>query len=499
MRPVTRLPLGERLEARQLLTVFDVATPSAFQAALGDAQDGDEIVLAPGVYDGNQKFTATDLTGVTIRSADANNLAVLRPTSNEAIALRSPERVTIDGLIVEGSADNGINIDDNGQFATNPARDITLRNVIVRDVGSTGNQDAIKLSGVIGFHLDRVQVIGWGERGSAVDMVGCHQGLIENSFFRNDSTSAGSGVRPKGGTTDVTIRANRFEDAGERPIQFGGSTDLPFFRPQPPGRVEADRIVAEGNVIIGSPTATSYVNVDGGASFHHNFVYRPEKWVLRILFENSSPGFVATRAGSFTDNVIVWQQGGLSRFVNIGPGTSPESFEFARNTWFNETDPNRSTPDLPAAEVDAIIGQDPEFDVDAAVEWQFSWGLWAVNATARSTASELEHWQGYRIARPQDDDATFDPRLDNPLQGDWELQPLTGSSVDLAPYSQAILLTQAADFDLDGTVSFADFLILSANFGKTNATRLMGDATRDREVTFADFLVLSASFGTSAA
>ena len=52
-----------------------------------------------------------------------------------------------------------------------------------------------------------------------------------------------------------------------------------------------------------------------------------------------------------------------------------------------------------------------------------------------------------------------------------------------------------ADFDQDGEVGFSDFLILSLNFGKTEARFADGDADGDQEVTFADFLVLSEHFG----
>ena len=53
----------------------------------------------------------------------------------------------------------------------------------------------------------------------------------------------------------------------------------------------------------------------------------------------------------------------------------------------------------------------------------------------------------------------------------------------------------SGDLDLDSTVTFADFLTLSDNFGSTNAIHSMGDITCDGEVAFADFLVLSSAFG----
>lgn len=52
------------------------------------------------------------------------------------------------------------------------------------------------------------------------------------------------------------------------------------------------------------------------------------------------------------------------------------------------------------------------------------------------------------------------------------------------------------DIDGDGSVAFADFLILSANFGTMVDAGTAGDIDGDGSVAFADFLVLSANFGT---
>src|SRR5207249_1464864 len=66
--------------------------------------------------------------------------------------------------------------------------------------------------------------------------------------------------------------------------------------------------------------------------------------------------------GRFEDNIVVfrsdrWFEGG----VNIGPGTAPETFRFARNVWYCDDRPERSKPTLPTPEKDAILGKDPLF------------------------------------------------------------------------------------------------------------------------------------------
>ena len=67
----------------------------------------------------------------------------------------------------------------------------------------------------------------------------------------------------------------------------------------------------------------------------------------------------------------------------------------------------------------------------------------------------------------------------------------------------ADLLTElnilAGDLDGNGEVAFADFLVLSANFGTAASKYTEGDLDGVGGVAFADFLTLSANFGKTAA
>ena len=51
------------------------------------------------------------------------------------------------------------------------------------------------------------------------------------------------------------------------------------------------------------------------------------------------------------------------------------------------------------------------------------------------------------------------------------------------------------DMDQNGMVEFADFLVLSTNFGQEVSSHLEGDIDCNGMVEFADFLVLSTNFG----
>ena len=43
--------------------------------------------------------------------------------------------------------------------------------------------------------------------------------------------------------------------------------------------------------------------------------------------------------------------------MNVGSGTAPDSFSFARNWWYCTDRPDRSTPRLPTPEKDGVYGR----------------------------------------------------------------------------------------------------------------------------------------------
>ncbi len=464
-----------------------VATNAELRAALRDATAGDEIVIQPGVYSGG--LFRSGLTDVVIRGADPANAPILRGGAN-AIQLSDARRVTIENLIVEQQTGNGLNIDDGGTFDT-PSSEITLRHLVVRDIVGAGNLDGIKLSGVTGFVIDEVQVLEWGNGGSAVDMVGSHHGLIQNSFFRHATLSNdGSGIRPKGGSKEITIRANRLElPAGTgRALQAGGSTGTPFFRfIDGDSNYEAHSIIAEGNVVLGSSSPFSFVNIDGGV-FHHNYTERPRDWVVRILNENPGNAMVDTQNGQFTDNVIRFRDTSdeFRTAVNVGSETLPATYQFARNQWYNEADPARSRPNLPVTERDAIVGVVPTVDANGAIPWQFDWGVWLVNATKDRQSYSVEDEGLARRARAGDN-SEFRPLEDSPFGGDWIMEPLNERTLTLEPFSQTFLLRGAMTGDLNsnGMLDVQDLDALSSAVRNQSSERRF-DLNRDGLVSSAD-------------
>jgi len=348
------LPQQQVPEARPVIRVTD---DESLRRALAAARPGDTIVIAAGTYRGLSAANVRGESGkpIVLRGEDRS----APPVFSGTVHLTDPAFLEIMDLRVEGASANGINIDDGGTFDT-PAHDITLRRVQVRDCGGTANADGIKLSGVVDFVVDECTIERWGRRGSAIDMVGCARGEIRECTIRDRVTdAAASGVQAKGGSRDISIRACRFEHAGDRAVNIGGSTGLAFFR-QEPKSFEAKEITVEGNTFVGSQAPIAFVGVDG-AAVRFNTIIDPGKWIVRILQETNEPGFVPCRNGSFESNLVVYSRRVVGTPVNVGPGTAPDSFRFARNYWFAADDPERSVPSLPTREIDPAGGREPRF------------------------------------------------------------------------------------------------------------------------------------------
>ncbi|GJQ29349.1 MAG: hypothetical protein HBSAPP03_12330 [Phycisphaerae bacterium] len=334
--------------------------PALRQAAMA-AKPGDRVELACGVYEGSlwlDNLRGQEGAPVIIAGADPANPPILRGRT-ECIHLVAPAWVTLENLILENATGNGLNIDDGG-ITNVPAQGVTLRSIRVRDIGPDGNADGIKLSGLTNFTLEGCTIERWGRGGSGIDMVGCANGVIRDCVLRGDggadAVRGASGIQMKGGSRDISVQACRFERAGARAVNIGGSTGLQYFRPAPRG-YEAAAITVEGCTFVGSDAAVAFVGVDG-ATVRFNTIIHPTRWVFRILQETRAEGFVPCRGGSFSDNLVVVRHP-AARHPNIGDGTSPETFTFARNVWYCESDPSASRPTLPTPERDGVYGQDP--------------------------------------------------------------------------------------------------------------------------------------------
>ena len=333
-----------------------VDSTSALRSAILRAGPGTTILIAPGDYSGEMHFR--DISGsaearITIKGADPDNRPVFQGGS-QALHLADCNYVTLADFIVDGCSTNGLNCDDGGSAAT-PMHHLIVENVTVRHIGPRGNHDGLKMSGVDRFIIRNCQFIGWG--GSGIDMVGCHRGVVEDCFFHGeegfDNTEA---IQMKGGCADNLVQCCFFDRAGGRGLNLGGSTGLAFFRPSV-GDYEATRLLVAGNRFFGCQAAVAWPTAAHNRVVRNTIVL-PEKWIGRILQETRDPRFKPSHDGVFEQNVVVFDRRvGRSEFINIGPGTAPETWKFIGNAWF-DTEENRR-PSLPGTESGSIWQVDP--------------------------------------------------------------------------------------------------------------------------------------------
>ncbi len=333
-----------------------VATTEELAAALGRAHPGTVIELAPGEYRGGLHragVTGTSAAPIIVRGPAVAPGAVF----TGQLQFSDPSYLVLERFTIKGSAANGLNIDDGGSFDT-PAHGIVLRGLEVLDTGPRGNLDGMKLSGVDDFLIERCTIRNWGSGdGSGIDMVGCHRGLIAGCVFEDRDGGGASGVQAKGGSSDIVIRGCTFRNAGERAVNIGGSTGKDFYRPRG-ASYDSRGVICLGNVFIGGETPLAFVGTTESRALY-NTILRPKTWALRILQERPVPEYIACGDSVVAHNLIIFEARTLRAHCNVGPNTRPETFRFEANLWYAADAPDRSRPQLPAAETGGVYGKNP--------------------------------------------------------------------------------------------------------------------------------------------
>ncbi|MFO0922315.1 MAG: right-handed parallel beta-helix repeat-containing protein [Pirellulales bacterium] len=346
------------------VTAFFVASPMAFAQslrhlanreelakALRELQPSTTLVLANGEYGSDWYITNVDR--LTIRAADQ-----ARPPSftggKVAFHFSKCSHLHLDGLKITGQSQNGLNLDDGGPSST-PPHSIILEHLTIENIGPKGNCDGIKASGIEQLKIQHCSLSGWA--GQGIDLVGCHHVLIEQCQLQGkEGYSPPAGIQAKGGSSDIKMQDCQLHDAGERLINIGGSTGLPFFRPQGI-HYEAKDVLVRNCQLQGGLCAVAFVGVDG-AVVEDNTIHYPQKWIVRILQETNSSPFVPSRNGVFKNNKVLFRREQVSLDCNVGAGTAPETFRFEGNQWYAVDQPQRSKPKLPVEEINGRYGVD---------------------------------------------------------------------------------------------------------------------------------------------
>jgi len=338
------LHTGHQQIYKELATAAKVAIP------------GDTILVYPGIYAGHQSLQHLQGTSKKWIYIIAKKRGTVFFEGDAAAWTGSDiAYLHIEGFVFSKQTVNGINFDDGGSYAS-PAHHLVLKHCTFRDMAATGNNDLLKLSGMDDFNIQQCIFLNGSSGGSGIDMVGCHRGVISQCRFENMGSNA---LQMKGGSSDIRIEACVFKNAGERAINLGGSTGKEFFRPLN-ANWEASALKVYSNVFIGSQVPIAFVGCTK-SEVVNNTIYKPTRWVIRILQENRDTlNFGKCGNNSFINNVICIDQQ-VRTICSIGTGTIPESFKFSNNAWCHINNNSWTGAQLPVAETRTLLGKDPLF------------------------------------------------------------------------------------------------------------------------------------------
>ncbi len=452
---------------------------ASLNRALQLATPGTKVVIHEGTYTGytyasNLQGTAAEPILVTTAPGEGPVILDRLASGNEVMHLTDAAYVIFENIVFRRSNSNGINIDDGGSYAT-PSHHIILRNITVEDIGTGGNNDGIKLSGV-----DNIYILGCLirriDRGSGIDMVGCHDSVIAYNEFHDMGSNS---VQTKGGSRNVLILGNLLVRGGSRGLNMGGSTGAAYFRPLD-APYEAKDIRAIGNVFKDTTAPIAFVSlVDGVAA--NNVLYMPSNWVVRIL--NEATHLQWPQNGRFFNNIIYFRRTDLaSTPVNVGPYTLSNTFTFENNLWYAIDTPGFSGyTNLPTPEINAIYQQDPQFlslGDPAGVQLSDDFRL-RHNSPARSyglplaglgAAGQLESDRDARLYLDSPTLGAYEIGLDGDINGDRQV-----NVIDLLALAHSWTASQGdpnynfrADFDDSGQINVIDLLILAQTFGTSD-------------------------------
>lgn len=349
------------------------------------ALPGTAVRIHPGIY--NERVHIENLSGTAEAPIWIGGIAgEAKPvitSGSEGMHLTRVRYLILHHLEVRQTSQNGINTDDGGDYADAQAtRYVLFRNLFIHNIGGSGNEDCLKLSGVNHYYVlnSEFSACGGGGSGSGIDHVGCHDGWILGNYFHDMSANA---VQCKGGSARIEIRGNHMYNCGERSVNIGGSTGFTYFRPplsttQP--NYEASEIKVIANKIEGSVAPLAFVGARDSLAANNTMI-RPTNWLLRILQETvTGSGYTFLPSGNnrVINNLYYFDRSDLSTYVNIGPNTQAETFQFSNNLWYAYNNPSLSKPNLPVAETSGITGQNPLLGDVAAKDYRLQSGSPAI-------------------------------------------------------------------------------------------------------------------------
>ncbi|MFK7960001.1 MAG: hypothetical protein AB8G96_05690 [Phycisphaerales bacterium] len=184
------------------------------------AGPGDEIILWSGTYRGLSLRNVHGAPGrpIVIRGLDPDDPPVIEGGA-WGIRMLGASHVELRDLVIVRPRIDGIEIAPD-ETTGKPVGPIEIVRVKIEDVGERAGRHGVRIVHGNSIRMREVTVHGW--TGSAVELVGCHDVIIERCVFEGRDRGEMIGLRLRAGTADAVVRRTVMARTGRGGIVLGG-------------------------------------------------------------------------------------------------------------------------------------------------------------------------------------------------------------------------------------------------------------------------------------
>lgn len=335
---------------------FRVRNKQDLVKAAERARPGSDVVLLPGVYEGEillSGLRGTPEAPIRIRAAIPDNPPVIQG-GKYGIRLSAVAHVTLEHLTIENPATCGLMVDG----STSPdqvAVGLLLEKLTLRLGGRRAV--GIRVNGAKDCRIQRVRIEKWSDS-VAIQLVDSERVNLRDCWL--DGAGLGTvGVSIAGQGRYTVIQGCRFSGITGHGVEFAGSdcSNLPDTGGEASVFVRNNEFCRVGSV-------AAYRGRCSSGILENNSIYRPARSILRFLANPEEDAPASSPLRRFSENVVVWQSGELQGFAEQEKEVelNPQELELSRNYWYCTTASvfSRLATD-PFVESDGTYGEDPKY------------------------------------------------------------------------------------------------------------------------------------------